>query len=600
MQPKRYLTARKYTLFDCIRLPFAYIPGLTSIITLYHIVQALTPALTIVVMANFIDTASSIIADSQPFSHIYFPLGLLLAIQAYPRLIDFFLNFVTYKIPLKLRATLRLEIFEKRAAVDYQYIESPESLDALSRVIQDPEFEVIYGYYRFANITNMSIRIVSILLIFALQVWYSVPIILVASAPLLLIAKRAGKKAYDAEKECSPYDRRWNYYSYVLNNREGVLERTLFGYSEAIGHKAVENFTVAHNIRRHTQKLNLIRHHTGGIITAVIVFTIIATLIGPVQAGVVSIGTFIALVTAGNSLAPLISWELPWQVKDLARKREFFRDLTTVMNFKETSGGLEFPASPPVDFESLEFRNVRFSYPEMEAIILDGINFTLKKGKLYALVGINGSGKTTITKLITGLYDNFEGDILINGISIREYSQAQLKSLYSVVFQDFAKYPVSLRDNITYGRAANPNCTDAEWQHVLAFIALDDASDKLPKGIDTPLGKVKQDGVDLSGGEWQRVAMARSMMSLAPFKILDEPTASLDPLSESRVYGEFETLSAGKTTLFISHRLGSTKLADEILVIDKGKLIEQGSHAELMMRKGLYAEMFESQKGWYE
>ena len=522
MQHKHILTARKYTLFDCIRLPFSYLPGLMSIITAYHITHALLPALTIIVMANFIDIATQIIGDYRPIGDIFLPAGLLIAIQAYPRIVDFGLNFVTHKIPLKLRETVRVEVFEKVAAVDYKYIESSDSLDTMHRVILDPESNVVFGYYRLANIINMIVRMLSILMIFALHVWYSVPIILATAIPVLFLARRAGKKEYEAEKESSPHKRRFEYYANVLTDRQMVLERTLFGYSNYVGEKADKTFKKSHNIQKRVIKQNLFRRHSGGMISAIVVFTVMATFVGPVQAGIVSIGTFIALVAAGNTLAPLLSWNLPYQFQDLSKKREFFRDLTKVMNFEETKGGLDAPQNPPIILESLEFKNVRFSYPEMEAVVLNDISFTIEKGKHYALVGVNGSGKTTITKLITGLYNNFEGEILINGKNICEYTQAQLKSLTSVVFQDFAKYPVTLRENIAFGRAGETECTEQEWQHVLEFVALDGAANKLPKGIDTPLGKIKEDGVDLSGGQWQRVAMARSMMSTATFKILDE------------------------------------------------------------------------------
>jgi ATP-binding cassette subfamily B protein len=262
---------------------------------------------------------------------------------------------------------------------------------------------------------------------------------------------------------------------------------------------------------------------------------------------------------------------------------------------------LHEPDTEPIPFDSLEFRNVSFQYPSGDRLILDGLSFALESGKHYAFVGKNGAGKTTITKLLTGLYNEYEGEILINGKELREYPASTLKALFSVVYQDFAKYYVSMKDNIMVGdiakRTDEPSpCPAAE---AAQLAGLEDTIAELKDGMDTPLGKILEDGQDISGGQWQRVAIARSLISRAPVKMLDEPTAALDPISESRVYSEFEKLMQGKTTVFISHRLGSTKLADEILVIDDGKIIERGAHDELMEADGQYAEMFEAQRGWY-
>jgi len=222
----------------------------------------------------------------------------------------------------------------------------------------------------------------------------------------------------------------------------------------------------------------------------------------------------------------------------------------------------------------------------------------LEAGKHYAFVGKNGAGKTTITKLLTGLYTEYEGEILINGKELREYPVSTVKALFSVVYQDFAKYYIPLKDNIKLGDVSGKN-TEEKIPDILTKGGLEELVSELKDGIDTPLGKILENGQDISGGQWQRIALARSLISRAPVKMLDEPTAALDPISESRVYGEFENLMKGKTTVFISHRLGSTKLADEILVIDDGMIIERGTHDELMDDEGQYAQMFEAQRGWY-
>ena len=205
------------------------------------------------------------------------------------------------------------------------------------------------------------------------------------------------------------------------------------------------------------------------------------------------------------------------------------------------------------------------------------------------------------------MYQDYDGQILINNKDIKLYSLKELKAIFTVVYQDFAKYQVSADDNILLGdisqlnkKLAGESYDMARRGAILKEIDLEKVIKKLPEGLSTYLGKIKSKGVDLSGGEWQRLAVARALYSPAHVRILDEPTAALDPVAESNVYKMFGRISKGKTTIFITHRLGAARLADEIIVIDGGSVAEKGSHDELIKMDGIYATMFESQKSWYE
>jgi ATP-binding cassette subfamily B protein len=282
---------------------------------------------------------------------------------------------------------------------------------------------------------------------------------------------------------------------------------------------------------------------------------------------------------------------------DLANNREYLRDLTTFAALSETPGAADMPAVLDREPQCVEFRGVSFAYPGTDRAILSDLSLRLHAKRHYAFVGVNGAGKTTITKLLTGLYDNYTGDILIDGRSLREFAQSELKAMFSIVYQDFAKYQIRLADSVGLG---NVNGADErEIVEALEILSVGGAVSKLPEGIHTPIGKIKEGGVDLSGGEWQRIAIARSLISGAPVHILDEPTAALDPIAESEVYRLFSKISAGKSTVFITHRLGAARLADEIFVIADGRVAESGPHGALMEMGGIYAEMFEAQRGWY-
>lgn len=330
-------------------------------------------------------------------------------------------------------------------------------------------------------------------------------------------------------------------------------------------------------------------------LTSVLIATV---LLNPVLSGAISIGMYISLVNALFGLVEMMSWYFVGSIDQLAQSREYLRDLTQFAALEEVEGVECLPSSSPPDFSSLEFKEVSFAYPGTDKLILDRLSFRVDAGGHYAFVGINGAGKTTITKLITGLYANYSGEILLNQRNLREYSQSELKALFHVFYQDFARYSITLAENLALGNPSGGHGA-RDIREVSTRLDLGGVIGSLPQGIDTPLGKIHAGGHDLSVGEWQKVAMARAVMIRAPFSILDEPTAALDPLAESHLYHQFEEISQGKTTIFISHRLGSTQLADRIFVLDEGSLKETGTHEELMSQKGLYQEMYESQRGWY-
>lgn len=310
-----------------------------------------------------------------------------------------------------------------------------------------------------------------------------------------------------------------------------------------------------------------------------------------------TVGLYMGLATASVSLVQMMSWTLANAIRQLVRHREYLKDLTAVMGLESVPGALsDVERLEGFELESIEFRDVSFRYPGTDKYVLKGMSFVLQKGKTCAFVGVNGAGKTTVTKLLTGLYDKYEGGIYINGKLLQSYTLAQRKWIFSVVYQDFCRYAISVRDNISLGAVGEFSKQRAA--EILDGLGLSKRIRQFPEGMDAGLGKVAGDA-DLSGGEWQRLALARVLYADAPVYILDEPTAALDPIAESEIYSLFREISRGKTTIFITHRMGAARIADEILVVDGGKIAESGSHEELMAHKGIYHGMYESQKEWY-
>ncbi|MGC2185857.1 MAG: ATP-binding cassette domain-containing protein, partial [Terriglobales bacterium] len=286
-------------------------------------------------------------------------------------------------------------------------------------------------------------------------------------------------------------------------------------------------------------------------------------------------------------------------VSGIADQALFLTDLLAFFDMQPTiqSKPDALPAPRPI-VRGFEFRNVSFRYPGSSRLVLNGLNFHLHPGERVALIGENGEGKTTIVKLITRLYDPTEGQVLLDGVDLKEYRLEDLYREIGVIFQDFMRYEMTARENIAVGRIEEID--DLKLLESAARKSLADAViGKLSGGYDQMLGRRFETGVDLSGGEWQKVALARAYLRDAQLLILDEPTAALDARSEFEVFQRFAELTAGKMALFISHRFSTVRMADRIVVLENGKIAEEGSHEQLARLGGRYKEMFEMQAASY-
>lgn len=575
-------------------------PIKTIIYLLYNLILGLIPVLSVLVSAQFINYALRI--SSEP--------DLLGSAIQYAALIILFLiitesgpninNLLSASMNIKVQYYLEKSMMNKVSALEYKHLENRETLDLINRVSGNPTGLYMGIITNVISLVRFVLSCIGPLMIMFVNAWVSGLAVFILLVPFAYFAIKNGHKTYEARIEATQKRRNYEYISSILSGRDTSKERTLFGYADFMNEKYNTEFENARKIEFKPRIKWYFRSRSGGVLSVILTIIIMLSMLNPVLTGQMEIGMFTSLITYFANFVLRLSWEFPELLYNFTRNREITKDFTRFSALQTDKSLLDVP-KPNQHFDSLEFQNVTFCYPGTTRPILQDLSFCMTKGKHYAFVGENGAGKTTITKLITGLYTNYTGRILINGKDIRQISPSEIKGLFVEQYQDYARYSISLADNIAVGDIQNR--TDSTFKKkidsVIQEVGLMDVMQKLPQGTNTLLGKLDDGSVDLSGGEWQRVAMARTVISPAPFKILDEPTAALDPVQENYVYQQFMKMHNNHTTLLISHRLGSVRNADVIFVLSQGHVIQNGNHEQLMAEEGLYRTMYEKQKEWY-
>ena len=439
--------------------------------------------------------------------------------------------------------------------------------------------------------------------------------LLLQSSPWLLLLMAAGVLpsflgethyaflGYAKNFRQTPAKREMDYLRQVGASREGAKELKLFGLSGFLTgrFRQISQKICDENVALSRRKL-----FWGGALVLVgtlgyygsYAFVIWRALHGAYNIGIFTLLTT-AILQASSNLQQAFS-----TASGIADQALFLTDLIAFFEMKPTlrSKPDALPAPRPIR-SGFEFRNVSFVYPGTDRYVLKDFNLLFAPGERIALIGENGQGKTTIVKLITRLYDVTEGQILLDGVDLRDYSIEDLHREIGVIFQDFMRYEMTARENIVVGRVDGDGSLESIRLEYIEEAARKSQAlqviRKLPERYDQMLGRRFEGGVDLSTGEWQRIALARAYLRDAQLLILDEPTAALDAKSELQAFERFAELTAGKMALLISHRFSTVRMADRIVVLEGGKLVEEGTHAQLLASGGRYATMFEMQAASY-
>jgi ATP-binding cassette subfamily B protein len=490
-----------------------------------------------------------------------------------------------------------VRLMEHAATLDLEDFEDADFQDQLERARRQTSGRMALMAQLFGQVQDI---VTAVSLAAALVVYspWLIVLLLVALVPAFVGEAHFNAQSYSLDYRRTPERRELDYVRQTAASVETAKEVKIFGLNRFLIDRYVRLSTDFYTANR---RLAQRRAFWGALFTTIGTvgyYLAYAYVAWRTLAGQFTVGDLTFLAGSFRRLRTLFEGLLA-SFSSTAGQALYLDDL---FSFFEVEPEIVSPANPrpfpkPIR-QGFVFENVGFMYPGSERWAVRHLSFILRAGEVVALVGENGAGKTTLVKLLTRLYDPDEGRILLDGHDLREYDLDGLRGNMGVIFQDFVRYNLSAADNIAVGRIAARNDL-ARIQRAATRSQADEVIAKLPAGYEQMIGKRFKNGVELSGGEWQKIAIARAYMREAEVLILDEPTAALDARSEYEVFRRFKELSQGKTAILISHRFSSVRMADRILVLADGKVEAAGTHEELVAQRGRYSELFELQAAGY-
>ena len=533
------------------------------------------------------------------------PLLYLTLITSAAELLFMWLNTVS-SMKMSVGFTyVRLMIIKERIAktlgMEYEALETPEMLDRLQKAKRATagDWQGVQGMMTYMQV--MGVQIISVTIAVAIMTtfnpWIILIIVVLSFAQFLFfdyIRKKDKKEMWDA---MMPHWRKLEYMENVTTDFSYAKDIRLFGMQKYLAKKQIDVYDeeLRHWIKsRQYWIYNTIFAHGISLLRQLI---IIGWLVYSVVFNGLSIGNFTLYTASAAAFSNAIN-EILQALSALRERSAHTDDYRSFMDIPSADDKAQTIPIPPADKYTFEFKNVSFKYRGQEKYALKNVNLTLHAGEKLAVGGLNGAGKSTFIKLLLRLYDVTEGCILMNGTDIRKFDRKEYYELFAPAFQDVMVFAFPVAENVSMKEPFNTDKAEAE--KMLRLAGLGDKLDKLEKGVDTELLKVLyDDGVDLSGGEKQKLALARALYKKSKIIVLDEPTAALDALAEFRLYQSFNELVGDRTAVYISHRLSSTRFCDRVAMFKDGEMVEIGTHDSLMEADGAYADMFRVQAQYY-
>lgn len=562
---------------------------------LYIIIMVLSAGLStarIYFMERMIDS----IAQSSGSYHSIILFGILLVLSIIlGNLFSLLSGFMVTMISSELNKKQIPVTLAKFRNIKYECFENKDKQNMLQIISENPQSDVLSVFETMISVVYSVIGTMGILIMFLRASSLLGGVAVITMIPMFILESTAANKEMKLRWNMTTDIRKRYYLQKLFVDKNALQEIKLFDAKKELISKSDELTMRINRDMEKTLKRVLMLSSVSSVFILIFTAATLAFLSALLVKGAITLGVFVSLVTSLTSFYGLVRG-LVSQVANFLRLSYgigYYQDFISLPERKLPSGNAHAIKGDEIRFEHVDFR-----YPTGTDDVLRDINIIINKGERVAFVGENGAGKTTMIKLLLGLYEPTAGRITIDGVDIRELTDEDRRKVFSVIFQDYQSYQLSLRENVALGNMSRLH-NDAKIMAALDDAGIGDIPQMNEKGLDLNLGKIYSDGIDVSGGQWQRIAMARSYLSDAHFVIMDEPTAALDPIAESKMYERFADVLSKRGAIMISHRLASAKMADRIFVFSGGTVVEQGTHDELLENGGLYGEMWEKQSSWY-
>jgi ATP-binding cassette, subfamily B, bacterial len=574
---------------------------LTVALAILNLAQGGLPAARVWISKLLVDEVVAAVttgAGTNALPAVIVLVALQFAIGAAGNLLGTSSNICQQLLQEQVANRIQMLVMRQANKLDLAFFERPQFYDLIQQVQQGATFRPVQMVQTAFGLIRQVLTFVSLLALLVNLEWFIAAGALIAPIPAFVSSARYGWQGYQMMRWQSPLRRMMSYLTNLMTTDTYNKEVKLF----TVGDFFIERFASLFKRYYVENRALVVRRYLAGaawsmltVLTSGLTFFYVAF---RTLGGSVSVGGLTLYVQAADGVSQAFA-NLLGGLQSMYEHQLYLTTLFELLDFRPVVRAPEQPAPirHPMQ-EGIEFRNVTYAYEGKDEPALDNVSFKIDRGETVAIVGHNGAGKTTLVKLIARLYDPQDGAVLIDGRDVREYDPDELRSEFGVLFQDYVQYQFSARENIGVGRVERLDDTAA----IAAAATQSGAStviEALPEGYDTVLGKWFDGGVNLSGGEWQKVALGRAFMRDAQILILDEPSAALDAKAEYELFSRLQQLAHGRTAIFISHRFSTVRKADRILVFEMGKLIEQGTHDELLALNGRYAELFNLQAESY-
>ncbi len=589
---RSFAAAIKY----CISLSWETSPLYTFLRGLVYLATAFLPFASMYASKRFID----ILAAAQQLPQAFMNALLLLLVICLARILSSLLSRINQYVQSihneLITKEIQMRLMAKSMTIDLEFFDAPDYMDAMQATMVDSMALANIIWNIFLGGSSVA-SLASAFIMLGAENWFFPIILVIAAIPSALTSRKYAKTLYEWHLGHMNDERKLSYLQSLASHRVFAGDVRLFNLKDYL----LERYKGIWRVLISGRKRMMKRQLAATLLTLLMPETCAFIMLLIITRGIFDGNNTVGDYTLYSGLLATLVASLSSAIGAIASVYEDKLKVNTVKRFEARENRVHDTGKETLKGDiQIEFRNVRFRYPGTERDVLKGLSFEIRAGEKICLIGINGAGKSTIIKLLLRFYDVTEGQIIINGKDIREYTLASLRRGFSTFFQQYDKFAFSMRDNVQISDLEMADGGDSAVLEALHKVGAQGLLNKAPHGLDTPLSRMfSPDGIELSGGESQKIALARAVYRKCSMIIFDEPSASLDPEAEMELFESMQELFCGKTALFTSHRLSIVHLADRIFMLENGSILEAGSHEELMVLDGRYAKLYMLQASKY-